>query len=120
VVAAVLVAAVVAGLRHAPLPFDGSAPPLGLGIAGSTRPTAVAQALWSQLGDHPAIAVEALILAAAAVALPHVRGRGPWAAAGFGAALLAATALAAPASALLPLVLVAWATAGALALERRT
>ena len=36
--AAVLLAAVVAGLRRVPLPFDGSTPPLGLGLAGSTRP----------------------------------------------------------------------------------
>src|SRR4051812_38248251 len=47
--AAVLLAAIVAGLRKVPLPFDGSAPPLGLGVAGSSRPAAVAQALWAQL-----------------------------------------------------------------------
>src|SRR5581483_9842084 len=79
--AAVLLAALVAGLRRVPLPFDGSAPPLGLGITGSTRPAAVAVALWRQLGDHPTLAIEALVLAAAAVALPYARGRGPWAAA---------------------------------------
>jgi hypothetical protein len=103
-----------------PLPFDGSAPPLGLGIAGSARPTAVASELWRQLAAHPTIGVEALVLAAAAVALPHVRGRGPWPAAFFGAAMLAATALVAPAAALLPLVGAAWLTAAALALQRRT
>ncbi|HEY5295219.1 MAG TPA: serine/threonine-protein kinase [Gaiellaceae bacterium] len=116
---AVLLAAVVAGLRHATLPFDGSAPPLGLGIAGSTRPTAVASALWSELAVHPALVTEALILAAAAAVLPSVRRKGPWAAAGFGAALLAATAFAAPAAAVLPLVGAAWLTAAALALEPR-
>ena len=57
--AAVLLAALVAGLRKVPLPFDGSTPPLGLGIAGSTRPTAVAQALWSQLAQHPVLTAEA-------------------------------------------------------------
>lgn len=120
VVAAVLLAAVVAGLRKVPLPFDGSAPPLGLGITGSGRPSAVAQALWAQLSAHPAITTEALLLAVAAVVLPQVRGRGPWAAAFFGAGLLAATALAAPAAAILPICAAAWLTAGALALERRT
>ena len=118
--AAVLLAAVVAGLQRAPLPFDGSAPPLGLGIDGSTRPTAVAHALWAQLASHPVILGEAFVLAVAAAALPHVRGRGPWPAAFFGAGLLAATALTAPAAAVLPLAAAAWLTAGALAFESRT
>jgi len=113
---AVLLAAVVAGLRKVPLPFDGSAPPLGLGIAGSTRPAAVAHALWSQLAQHPVLVAEAVVIAAAAVLLPYVRNRGPWPAAAFGAALLAATALVAPSAAVLPLVAAAWVTAGALAL----
>jgi hypothetical protein len=120
VAAAVLLAALVAGLRRVPLPFDGSTPPLGLGIAGSTRPTSVAHAVWAQLAAHPVLAAEAAILAVAAVALPFARGRGPWVAAFFGAALLAATALTAPAAALLPLVAAAWVTAGALAVQRRT
>jgi len=57
------------------------------------------------------------VLAAAAVALPFARGRGPWAAAGFGAALLAGTALVAPSTAALPLVAAAWLTAIVLAVE---
>jgi len=115
--AAVLLAAVVAGLRRAPLPFDGSMPPLGLGIAGSNRPTAVARALWRQLQDHPHLLAEAVVFAVAAALLPRMRGRGPWAAAGFGAALLAATALAAPQAGVVPLVVAAWLTAGVLAVE---
>jgi hypothetical protein len=118
--AAVLVAALVAGLRRVPLPFDGSTPPLGLGIAGSTRPTAVAHVLWRQLALHPVLVGEAAVLAAAAALLPYARRRGPWHAAVFGGALLAATALAAPAAAVAPLVLAAWLTAAALALEPRT
>jgi hypothetical protein len=117
--AAVLLAAVVAGIRRAPLPFDGSVPPLGLGVTGSTRPAAVANAITGQLGGHPVLIIEAAVLAAAAGLLPHVRRRGPWPAAAFGAAFLAATALAAPAAAVLPLVVAAWATAAALALEPR-
>jgi Protein kinase domain len=118
--AAVLVAAVVAGLRKVPLPFDGSAPPLGLGVAGSTRPTAVADALWSQLAQHPAICAEAVVLAAAAALLPSARRGGPWVAASFAAALLAATALTAPQAAVLPLVAAAWVTAAALAVQGKT
>jgi hypothetical protein len=113
--AAVLLAAIAAGIRHEHLPFDGSASPLGLGIAGSTRPTAVAHALLAQLQAHPVLLGEAVVLAAAAAALPFVRGRGPWPAAGFGAALLAATALVAPSTAALPLVAAAWLSAAVLA-----
>ena len=116
---AVLLAGLVAGLRHVHLPFDLSKPPLGLGIAGSTHPTAVAHALLAQLDAHPVLLVEALIIAAAAVALPFIRGRGPWAAAGYGAVLLAATALTAPAAAILPLIVAAWVSAAALTLDSR-
>jgi hypothetical protein len=118
--AAVIVAAIVAGLRRVPLPFDGSTPPLGLGVAGSTRPTAVASALWRQLTLHPALVGEAIVLAAAAALLPYARRRGPWTAASFGAAMLAATALTAPHATIVPFVVGAWLTAAALALEPRT
>ncbi|HEV7641815.1 MAG TPA: serine/threonine-protein kinase [Gaiellaceae bacterium] len=118
--AAVLLAALIAGLRKAPLPLDGSTPPLGLGITGSTRPTAVAHALWAQLAAHPVLLGEALVLAVAAALLPYARNRGPWPAAAFGAALLAGTALTAPAAAVLPLVAAAWLTAGTLALQAKS
>jgi hypothetical protein len=118
--AAVLLAALIAGLRKAPLPFDGSAPPLGLGVAGSTRPSAVAQAFWSQLAAHPVLLGEALVLAAAAALLPYARNRGPWPAAVFGAALLAGTALTAPSAAVLPLIAAAWLTAGTLAFQAKS
>jgi hypothetical protein len=118
--AAVLVAALVAGLRRVPLPFDGSTPPLGLGVVGSQRPTAVAAALERQLAAHPTLGAEAGVVALAAVALPYVRRRGPWPAAFFGAALLAATALLAPHVSVLPFVAAAWVTAAGLAFEPRT
>jgi hypothetical protein len=118
--AAVLLAVVVAGLSKASLPFVGSRPPLGLGIDGSTKPAAVGAALWHQLALHPTLILEACVLAVAAALLPLVRGRGPWAAAQFGAVLLAATGLIAPSAALLPLVAGAWVTAAALAVERRS
>ncbi len=115
--AALLLAALVAGLRHVSLPLDGSAPPLGLGISGSGRPTAVAHALLGQLQAHPTLLVESAVLAAAAIALPYARGRGPWIAAGYGAALLAGTVLAAPSAAALPLIATAWLTAGLVAVK---
>ena len=71
--AGVVVAALVAGLRGASLPFDGAPAPLGLGIEGSESPGAVASALLSALTAHPLVAVEAALLALAAVAIPAVR-----------------------------------------------
>ena len=117
--AAVLLAALVSGLRHVRLPFDASPPPLGLGVAGSNHPTAVAHALLAQVTGHPVLLAEALILAAAAACLPWFRNRGPWPAAVFGATLLAATALTAPGAAVLPLIAAAWLTTAALALESK-
>ena len=112
----VLVAAVVAGLRGSPLPFTGDSPPLGLGIAGSTRPGLVAGALWRALQANPAVGIEALALAAVALAIPYARTRGRWGIAALGAVMLSLTLLPVPAATALPLVLAAWATCAALAL----
>jgi hypothetical protein len=109
--AGALLAVLVAGLRGHTLPFDGSSPPLGLGIAGSDRPGAVAWALGGQLSAHPVALGQAAVLAAAAVAIPYLRGRGPWPAALAGVTLLAATGLGAPAAPFLPLAAAAWVTA---------
>jgi hypothetical protein len=117
--AAVLLAAVVAGFRHAPLPFTGAAPPRGLGITGSEDPFAVAVALWHALLAHPVLLLEAAALAVAAVVLPFARERGLWAIAGLGAGLIAVTLLPAPTVAAAPLVLAAWATCSVLALRPR-
>jgi len=113
--ASVLLAVLLAGLRGTHLPFDGTPAPLGLGITDSNRPTAVAFALWRTLSAHPVVIAETVGLAAAAVALPYLRGRGPWAAALAGAGLLAATAIVAPAAAFLPLAAAAWFSALVLA-----
>jgi hypothetical protein len=119
VAAAVLLAALAAGIRHAPLPFTGAEPPKGLGIAGSGDPFAVATALLRALEAHPALLLEAAVLAAAAVVLPFARERGTWAIAGLGAGLITLTLLPAPTVAATPLVLAAWATCAALALQPR-
>jgi hypothetical protein len=117
VATAVLVAAVVAGLQHAPLPLTGEDAPLGLGIVGSDRPVAVANALLDVLQRHPSLPVEALLLGLAAAAIPSVRRRGPWPVAWFGAATMAAVLLAVPAVGALPIVLAVWATCAVLVLE---
>ena len=93
---AVILAAVAAGLRGTPLPFNGAAPPLGLGIAGSERPGAVATALWTALANQPAVAVEAAVFAVAAAALPLARRHGPIGICAFGSLFLVASVLAPP------------------------
>jgi hypothetical protein len=121
--AAVLLAALVAGLRRTPLPLSGDPPPLGLGIAGSDSPVAVAGVLWRALAAQPVILTELLVLAAVTVALPHARRLGLWGIAGVGAAFLAVSLGAPPlvgagrASAL-PLVLGAFGVCLALAMPR--
>lgn len=109
--AGALLAVIVAGLRGHPFPFDGISPPLGLGIAGSDRPGAVAWALERQLAAHPVILGQVVVITAAAIAIPYLRGRGLWPAALAGVALLTATGLGAPATPFLPLAAAAWATA---------
>jgi len=120
VAAAVLLAALVAGLRHAPLPFTSAVPPKGLGIAGSEDPFAVAHAFWSALTARPWLLLEAFVLAAAAVAVPFARERGVWGIAGLGAGLIALTLLPAPSVAAVPIVLAAWSTCAMLALKARS
>jgi len=114
--AAVALAATVAGLHHRLLPLVGAKAPLGLGIAGSNRPSAVASALEQAAGAHTTLLVAAGIFAAAAALLPYLHGRGFWIAAFAGGAFLAAVAVAAPAAAFLPLALGAWAYAAAVVL----
>jgi hypothetical protein len=115
--AAVLAAGIVAGIRGVPFPFDGSAPPADLGLAGRGDPLDVAAALWGALLSRPALAVETVVLAAVAVLLPVARARGPWAVALLGAAFLAAALLVVPAVAAAPLVVAVWATCAAVAVR---
>jgi hypothetical protein len=107
--AAVLTAGIVAGIRGVGLPFDGSHAP-AVWIAASDDPFTVAGALWSALLSRPALAVETLVLAAVAAALPYARSRGLWAVAGLGAGFLVAALLVVPNVAAVPLVVAVWAT----------
>ncbi|HEU5277409.1 MAG TPA: serine/threonine-protein kinase [Gaiellaceae bacterium] len=115
-VAAVLAAGLVAGLRGAPLPFDGAAPP-SLAVAAVADPFAVAGALWGAMTSSGALAVETLVLATVAVLLPFARARGPWGIALLGSAFLAAALLLAPAVAVVPLAVAVWATCLAVAVR---
>lgn len=115
VAAAVLFAGIVAGIRGASLPFDGSAAPRNLGLAASDDPFDVASALWAALVSRPALLVEALVLALAAAAIPYAREHGLWGAAGLGGALLAATLLPVAGVSAVPLVLAIWATCAGMA-----
>jgi hypothetical protein len=114
--AAVLVAGVVAGVRGAPLPFDGASAP-DLGIVASGDPFTVVAAIWGALLSRPTLAVETVVLAAVAVLLPLARARGLWAVAGLGAGFLAAALLLAPGAAAAPLVVAVWATCLAVAVR---
>ena len=116
VAAAVLVAGIVAGIRGAPLPFDGSRAP-SVGVAASGDPFTVTTALWHALTASPALAVETIVLAVAAVLLPYARMRGLWAVALLGGGFLAAALLAVPAVAAAPLVVAVWATCAAVAVR---
>ena len=93
VFAAVLTAGLVAGVRGGKLPFTGSfAPPLDLNRTRS--PFTAADAIWHTLSARPMLLFEAIVLAAAAAALPHVRRRGI---APFAIALMAGTLAPGPA-----------------------
>jgi len=110
--AAVMVAAVAAGMRGAYLPFSqGAVPPLDL--AGANNAATAAATLFEAIPTG--LALEALAFAAIAVALPHART--PWRIAGLGAAALTATLLAAPAAPALPFVAAVWLTCAGLALR---
>ena len=113
-------AALVAGLRDAPLPL-GAEDVGDLGLAATESPGAIVQALWQTLVERPELVVASLGLAAAAAALPRLRAYGPWGLAALGAGLLAVLLLGAPEAAALPVVAGVWLlclTVGGLGLAR--
>ena len=118
-VLAVLVAAVVAGVRHATLPLVGTPAPLGLGVAGARDPLDVIGSLARAAGAHPGLLVEAVVLGAVAAAIPFAHACGRWGAVALGGAMLAATVLAVPSAPAVPLAAAAWLTAAAIALRAR-
>ena len=79
-----------------------------LGLAGEESPIEAARLLLDAL--PAALGLEALALAAVAVAIPLVRGL--WQVAGLGACMLAAVLLIAPGAPAMPLVAAVWLTCG--------
>lgn len=116
---AVLVAALVAGVRHATLPLVNVKAPLGLGIAGARDPFDVAGTLARAAARHPGLLVEAVVFAAVALALPYAHARGRWGASALGAGMIVATVIAIPSAPAVPLALAAWLTAAAVVLRAR-
>src|SRR5215218_990051 len=114
-VVGVLTAALVSGIGGASLPF-GEERPTSLDIDRERSPVAVAGALSHALTAHPAVALEALALAAAAALLPLALRRGLWPIAVYGASLIGVSVLLAPHANPLPPVVGAWGTCVALAL----
>ncbi len=105
---AVLAAALVAGLRGAPLPFSGTI--VGdLAVEGVERPRGVAQAVLEVLGDNMAVVTTAIVLALVAAVLPHARRRGLWGLAALGAIQIALVLLLAPSMPWLGFVAGTWA-----------
>jgi hypothetical protein len=116
----VVLAGLAAGLRGAPLPFTGHAPPLALGVHGATDPFDVLGTLARALAHQPAVLTEAAVFAAVAAAIPYARARGRWGVTAVAGAFLAASILAVPAAAPVPLALAAWVTWAALLLIPET
>jgi hypothetical protein len=74
VFAAVAFAALVAGIRGSELPLTGERPP-ALGLHRTSRPLDAAGAVWRAFASQPGLVFSAVLLAAAAAALPLVRRR---------------------------------------------
>ncbi len=111
--AAVVVATVAAGLRGEALPFGAGESVVATQslLAGVASPLEAARILGQAL--PPVVGLEALALAAVAVAIPFATGL--WRIALLGAGFLAATLLLAPSAPALPLVAAAWVTCAGLA-----
>lgn len=106
-VALVLGGALACGLMGRALPF-GVAPLAGIGIDNVLQPLTVLRALAQVLEHRPAIAAEALVLAAAAAALPFLRGRNGRLLTAFGLVLAGLTVAPVRGTASLPLVATAF------------
>ncbi|MBA2331378.1 MAG: hypothetical protein H0V94_01120, partial [Actinobacteria bacterium] len=107
--AAVAAAALAAGLRDTRLPFDEAAATPAL--AGLESPLEAARVLIGAL--PPVLGLEALALAAIAVAIPWATSL--WRIVALGSAALAAMLLLAPDASAIPLVAAVWLTCAALA-----
>jgi hypothetical protein len=106
---AVLTAGLVAGLGHEALPF-GAGRIGSLGLDEARSPIHAAGVVRHAVFAHPALALEALVLASAAALLPLARRKGLWGIAVYGALAIMGTVLAAPHASPVPAVLAGWGT----------
>ena len=113
----VLTAALAAGIRHAALPLVGGAGAARAGRRRRARPVRRRRLARPRGRRAPGAPLETCALALVALALPHARARGRWAAAGLGAGMIVLTVAAVPSAAALPLLLAAWAIAAVTALR---
>jgi hypothetical protein len=74
VFAAVLISGVFAGLRNGKVPFVGQQAPT-VDLHSTRDPLAATSAVWHSLSSNPTLLLEALVIAAAAVALPRIKRR---------------------------------------------
>ncbi|MBA3717693.1 MAG: hypothetical protein H0W87_05655, partial [Actinobacteria bacterium] len=114
---AVLIGGLVAGVGHQALPFS-SGTAGALGLDGERSPVHSFSVLWNAVLAHPALGLEALVLAAAAALLPFARRKGLWGIAVYGAATISGSVLVAPQANPVPAVLTVWATCVAVVLWR--
>ncbi len=115
---AVLAGAIGAGLRHGSLPFTGVRAPLGVGVAGSGDPLAVAGSLARAAAAHPPLLLGAGILALVAAVLPYARAHGYWGAAALGGGMLVLSLLAVPLGVVAPLAVAAAVIGAAVAFAK--
>ena len=115
---AVLTGAIGAGMRHGSLPFTGTRAPLGVGVAGSADPLAVAGSLARAAAAHPPLLLGAGVLALVAAALPHARAHGYWGAAALGGGMLVLSLLAIPLAVVAPLAVAAAVIGAAVAFAK--
>jgi len=77
VFAAVLISGVFAGLRDGKVPFVGQQAPT-VDLHSTRDPLAATSAVWHSLASNPTLLLEALVITAAAVALPRIERRRIW------------------------------------------
>ncbi len=111
---AVLATALCAGVSGRELPFsDGTSRPLGITPHDSVGDAALA--LWGALSLHSAVVGAAVVAAATAVVLPHVRRRSRYGMAAIGVTLVAVSLVAGVALGSVLTIALLWATAAAVA-----
>jgi protein kinase-like protein len=114
-VAGVLSAVAVASVGGGSLPFTNESAPATLPLGRTESATRAASTVLDVLSRHPAVLLEAGVLAAASLVLPFAARRGYWAVAAYGAGVIAASLLPERSVAALPVVATTWVTCLALA-----